>query len=134
MVKLSPEHQAAMVAHALAGLPNEACGLLAGEVRGDEKVVEQVYCLRNLDESPEHFSMAPEEQFKAVKDMRKNSLVLLGNFHSHPASPARPSAEDIRLAFDPALSYLIISLQAAEPVLKSFRIRNGVVSEETVQV
>jgi proteasome lid subunit RPN8/RPN11 len=134
MVKLSPEHRAAMVAHAREGLPNEACGLLAGEVQGDEKVIKKVYCLNNLDQSPEHFSMAPEEQFKAVADLRKNGLVLLGNFHSHPASPARPSEEDIRLAFDPALSYVIISLQPGEPVLKSFLIRKGVVSEETVQV
>ncbi|MDR1301573.1 MAG: M67 family metallopeptidase [Treponema sp.] len=134
MVKLSQEHRAAMVAHARTGLPNEACGLFAGEVQGDEKTVKKVYCLNNLDQSPEHFSMAPEEQFKAVADIRKNGLLLLGNFHSHPASPARPSEEDIRLAFDPALSYVIISLQAGEPVLKSFLIRQGVVSEEVVQV
>ncbi|MDR1031197.1 MAG: M67 family metallopeptidase [Treponema sp.] len=134
MVKLSQEQQAAMVAHARTGLPNEACGLFAGEVQGDEKKVKKVYCLNNLDQSPEHFSMAPEEQFKAVADIRKNGLILLGNFHSHPASPARPSEEDIRLAFDPALSYVIISLQAGEPVLKSFLIRQGVVSEEAVQV
>jgi proteasome lid subunit RPN8/RPN11 len=134
MVKLAAEHRAAMVAHARQGLPNEACGLLAGKVYGDEKVIQKVYCLTNVDQSPEHFSMAPEEQFKAVADLRKNGLVLLGNFHSHPASPARPSEEDIRLAFDPALSYLIISLQAGEPVLKSFLIRKGTVSEEAVQV
>ena len=134
MVKLSSEHRAAIVAHARQGLPNEACGLLAGEVQGDEKVIKKVYCLNNLDQSPEHFSMAPEEQFKAVADLRKNGLVLLGNFHSHPASPARPSEEDLRLAFDPTLSYVIISLQTGEPVLKSFLIRKGAVSEEVVQV
>ncbi|MDR3114536.1 MAG: M67 family metallopeptidase [Treponema sp.] len=134
MLKLAQEHRAIMVAHAQEGFPNEACGLLAGEVQGDEKVIKKVYCLNNLDQSPEHFSMAPEEQFKAVADLRKNGLVLLGNFHSHPGSPARPSDEDIRLAFDPTLSYVIISLQAGEPVLKSFLIRQGTVSEEAVQV
>ncbi|MDR2392974.1 MAG: M67 family metallopeptidase [Treponema sp.] len=134
MVKLAAEHRAALLAHARQGLPNEACGLLAGEVQGDAKVIKKVYCLTNVDHSPEHFSMAPEEQFKAVADLRKNGLVLLGNFHSHPASPARPSEEDIRLAFDPTLSYLIISLQTGEPVLKSFLIRKGTVSEEALQV
>ena len=84
MMKLSPEHRVAIVAHARKGLPNEACGLLAWEVQGDEKVIKKVYCLNNLDQSPEHFSMSPEEQFKAVADLRKNGLALLGNFHSHP--------------------------------------------------
>jgi proteasome lid subunit RPN8/RPN11 len=66
--------------------------------------------------------------------MRKNGWTLLGNFHSHPATPARPSAEDIRLAFDPSLSYVIISLEAEEPVIKSFTIQKGRAAEETLAV
>jgi proteasome lid subunit RPN8/RPN11 len=132
MLNISREHFEAIAAHAAGGLPNEACGLLAGELRGEEKTVRMVYCLANTDKSPEHFSMAPEEQFRAVGDMRRRGLVLLGNFHSHPATPARPSAEDIRLAFDPALSYAIISLQEKEPVLKSFVIQRGSAREEPV--
>jgi proteasome lid subunit RPN8/RPN11 len=77
--------------------------------------------------------MAPEDQFKVIADMRKTGLALLGNFHSHPATPARPSEEDIRLAFDPSLSYVIISLQEPEPVLKSFRIQKGAAVEEPVK-
>jgi proteasome lid subunit RPN8/RPN11 len=134
MLKLSKEHFEAMTAHAAAALPNEACGLFAGEALGDDKIIKEVYLLKNTDESPEHFSMAPEEQFKAIADIRKKGLVLLGNFHSHPATPARPSPEDIRLAFDPALSYIIISLKEPRPVLKSFLIRGGAALEEPVQV
>jgi proteasome lid subunit RPN8/RPN11 len=130
MLRLSGEHRRRMIELAWAALPNEGCGLIAGEIRGEEKVVRELYGLKNTDESPEHFSMAPEDQFKAVADMRKKGLSLLGNFHSHPFSPARPSDEDIRLAFDPSLSYVIISLQGDEPVLKSFIIRGGTVWEE----
>jgi proteasome lid subunit RPN8/RPN11 len=65
--------------------------------------------------------------------MRAKGFVLLGNFHSHPETPARPSAEDIRLAFDPALSYIIISLKDEEPVLKSFIISGGAAAEESVR-
>ncbi|MDR1057971.1 MAG: M67 family metallopeptidase [Treponema sp.] len=132
MLILAPELYDRMIAHARTGLPNEACGLLGGEWSGEEKTVRELYCLKNTDESPEHFSMAPEEQFRALKDLRGKGLVLLGNFHSHPATPARPSAEDIRLAFDPSLSYVIISLEGPEPALKSFRIRGGAVLEEAV--
>jgi len=79
--------------------------------------------------------MDPLEQFAAVKDMRKNGWVLLGNFHSHPTSPSRPSEEDKRLAFDRDLSYLILSLMDEKnPVLKSFRIYESYVEEEEIQI
>jgi proteasome lid subunit RPN8/RPN11 len=122
-----------MVAQARAALPNEGCGLFAGRIEGDLKTVEEVYCLKNTDESPEHFSMAPEDQFRVIGDIRKKGLALLGNFHSHPATPARPSEEDKRLAFDPSLSYVIISLKEEEPVLKSFAVKQGSAEEETVE-
>jgi proteasome lid subunit RPN8/RPN11 len=134
MLILGREHFEQILAHARAGLPNESCGLFAGEISGEVKTVKAVYCLKNTDASPEHFSMAPEDQFAVIKDIRKKGLTLLGNFHSHPATPARPSEEDIRLAFDPSLSYIIISLKDPEPVLKSFIIRAGTASEEPVQV
>jgi proteasome lid subunit RPN8/RPN11 len=134
MLNLGPEFFGQMTAHARAGLPNESCGLFAGTIKGEEKTVTAVYCLKNTDESPEHFSMAPEDQFRVISDIRKKGLTLLGNFHSHPATPARPSEEDIRLAFDPSLSYIIISLKDAEPVLKSFSIRGGAATEEPVRV
>jgi proteasome lid subunit RPN8/RPN11 len=119
-----------MIAHARAAYPNEACGLFAGsieDVGNDEeagcvKTVREVYCLQNIDGSPIHFSMSPEEQFGAIADMRKKHLVMLGNFHSHPSTPSRPSPEDIRLAFDPDLSYIIVSLADGKEIVKSFKI------------
>ncbi|CUH97013.1 hypothetical protein P22_3139 [Propionispora sp. 2/2-37] len=125
-----------IVRQALAAVPEEACGLLGGTVDEDgNKVIRKVYPLTNTDHSPEHFSMDPKEQFAAVKDMRGQGWSLLGNYHSHPASPSRPSEEDKRLAYDSRASYLIISLLEKEhPVLKSFRIQQGVVSEEKIQL
>jgi proteasome lid subunit RPN8/RPN11 len=135
MIVLNQSQYREMLAHCLDELPNEACGLVAGRVEAAKKIIEKVYLLSNPDKSPEHFSMDPREQFAAVKDMRKNGWVLLGNFHSHPGSPARPSAEDIRLAFDPDKSYLILSLLEREkPVLKSFNIMHHEVSEEELMI
>ena len=94
-----------ILAHALINLPNEACGLLGGQMDGEVKTVEKVYLLTNADQSPEHFSLDPKEQFAVIKDIRSRNGVLLGNFHSHPASPSRPSEEDKRLAYDPEVSY-----------------------------
>ena len=59
--------------HCQTGLPNESCGLLAGTVDGNVKTVTKVYLLKNLDESNEHFSMDPKEQFAALKDARGRS-------------------------------------------------------------
>ena len=120
MIILKREQFEEIVEHAKKNLPNEDCGLLAGTISDEIRTVEKIYFLKNIDESPEHFSMDTNEQFAAVKDIRANGLKLLGNFHSHPSSPARPSEEDKRLVFDRNLSYLILSL-ANKPVLKSFR-------------
>lgn len=123
-----------IVDYARKAAPIEACGLLGGRINGEEKIVKKIYFLTNTDNSAEHFSMDAKEQFAAVKDMRQNGWVLIGNYHSHPASPARPSEEDKRLAFDPAVSYLILSLADAVPVLKSFHIVKGAVTEEKVTI
>ena len=82
-----------ILAHAKENLPEEACGLIAGTKDGDKKIIEKVYLLENMDHTNEHFSMNPKDQLAAVKDMRANKLVPLGNWHSHPESPSRPSEE-----------------------------------------
>lgn len=115
-------------------VPEEMCGLIGGVIEGDTKSVKEIYFLENIDHSNEHFSMNPLDQLKAVKDMRSKGLVPLGNFHSHPESPSRPSDEDKRLAYDKTASYLILSLMDSEnPVLKSFHIENNESSEEIIK-
>ena len=71
-----------ILAHAKENLPEEACGLIAGTKDGDKKIIEKVYLLENVDHTNEHFSMNPKDQLAAVKDMRANGLVPLGNWHS----------------------------------------------------
>lgn len=112
--------------YALEQRPDEACGLIAGEDREDGvRQIKKVYLLTNTDHTNEHFSIDPAEQLAAVKDMRKNGLKPLGNWHSHPESPSRPSEEDKRLANDSKASYLILSLEEENhPVLNAFHIEN----------
>ena len=131
MLKLIKDLYDKMLKHCEDGLPNESCGLIAGTVDGDVKTVEKVYLLTNIDASREHFSMDPKEQLAAVKDARAAGLAMLGNFHSHPESPSRPSEEDKRLAYDSTAEYLILSLmEPGNPVLKAF----GVDAEKNVTV
>jgi Predicted metal-dependent protease of the PAD1/JAB1 superfamily len=97
-------------------LPNEACGLLTGK----DGIVQKQHALTNIDHSPEHFSFDPKEQFVVLKEARSNGQKIIANYHSHPSTPARPSEEDKRLAFDPNVIYIIASLAGEEPVVKAF--------------
>jgi len=116
--------------HAKNGLPEEVCGYLAGT----DREVTQQFRLTNIDHSNEHFSFDPKEQFQVVREARKAGLEILANYHSHPETPARPSQEDIRLAYDTNISYVIVSLAAEIPDIKSFRIKNGEVEKEEIEV
>jgi proteasome lid subunit RPN8/RPN11 len=124
----------AIAVHAKSWLPYEACGLIAGRAEGDTRVVTAVYPTANADRSREHFTIEPREQLAAIKDMRARGLSPLGNFHSHPETPARPSPEDVRLARDPNAAYLILSLAGEEPVLRAFRVENGAADALTLEI
>lgn len=130
MLTISKKIVTQIIEHAKADLPDEACGYLAGS----KGVVANAYTLTNIDHSPEHFSFDPAEQFKTVKDARNKGLEILANYHSHPTSPAKPSIEDIRLAYDPTISYVIISLANSKPDIKSFKIRDGKVENEEIRI
>lgn len=134
-IKLKKADFEQIVAHARKELPNEACGLITGRIDGEVKVVEKVYFLTNVDRSNEHFSLDPKEQLAAVKDMRANGFVPLGNWHSHPESPSRPSDEDKRLAYDSKASYMILSLMDKNaPVLNSFKIEGESAEKEQLEL
>jgi proteasome lid subunit RPN8/RPN11 len=120
----------AIVAHSREAAPIEACGYLA---QCDGTVVAH-YRLRNTDASGEHFSMDPAEQFATVRQMRGAGQKAAAVYHSHPASPARPSVEDVRLAYDPRISYVIVSLVVEPPDVRSFRIRDGIVEPEPLEI
>lgn len=134
IIRLSYEFYDEMVRYAKSELPNEACGLLAGKQDADGKEVLKVYYLTNTDHATDHFTIDPKEQLAAIKDMRANGYVQLGNWHSHPASPSRPSEEDKKLAYDPKASYMILSLMAENPVLNSFHIENNEVEKEDLRI
>lgn len=110
--------------------PLEACGYLASY----DGVIGEAYPLNNLDYSPEHFSLGPGEQFAAVRQARAKEFRVCAAYHSHPASPARPSKEDIGLAFGPAMLYVIVSLNAEIEEIRAFWIKQQKVEFENLEV
>jgi proteasome lid subunit RPN8/RPN11 len=110
-----------MYEHARGAFPAECCGLLGGNAAGR---VRTVYKLRNVARDPLFaYEAAPEELFAAQKSMRERGEQLLAIYHSHPRSAdPLPSESDVRLAYYPSATYLIIGLSGKEPSLRAFRI------------
>lgn len=119
-----------MCLHAREERPVEACGYLAGK----DTRVKKMFRMRNVDESEEHFMFDPEEQFAVAEKASEAGLTLIAVYHSHPSSPPRPSAEDIRLAYDPEIIHVILSTMAPKPIVKAFRIEEGTPREVPVRI
>ena len=120
-----------MIGQAREGFPFEVCGILGG--RGN--IVSAIYPMTNTDAGRDHFMMDPPEQFSVVKALRSQELEMLAVYHSHPATPARLSDEDIRLALTPDISYVIVSLaDPSAPEVRSFRIADKKVDSEELRI
>lgn len=127
MLKITRDVIDDIVTHGELEAPLEACGYLA-EKNG---VICKSIAMKNVDASPIHYSMDPKEQFNAVRNCRAAGLTIRAVYHTHPETDAYPSAEDIKLAYDPGLSYVIVSLAGSKPAIHSFIIKkNGVIKEQ----
>ena len=133
-IKILKSEYITMINGAKAAFPYEGCGLIAGTIENEVKIIKKVYVLENIDKSEEHFSIDPKEQLKAIKDMRSQNLKPLGNWHSHPSTPSRPSNEDKLLAFDKSASYFIVSLKDEDVVVNSFHIENDESEKENIEI
>ena len=120
-----------MVAHARADHPDEACGLVAG-VDGEPT---RVIRMTNIAGSPTFYEMDPGEQLRAFRDMDDRDEELVVIYHSHTATEAYPSRTDISIAGYPDAHYVLVSTREVDvDELRSFRIVDGVVTEEPVEV
>ena len=122
-----------LITQARQDAPNETCGYLLGITTDEGDIVTENYWMENIDHSPKHFAFAPKDQFAALRYARNKGLKILANWHSHPASPSRPSQEDLRLANDPTIRYAILSLHDGVH-LNSFKILGGEVVDIEVHV
>jgi proteasome lid subunit RPN8/RPN11 len=129
-MKITKEIVVDVFRHAKKDVPIEACGYLGGK----DDVVTKCFPMTNIDKSKEHFSFDPKEQFSVLKDARAKGFEMLAVYHSHPATPARPSKEDVRLAYDPTISYVIASLAGKQETIKSFKIKNGTVIPDPIEI
>jgi proteasome lid subunit RPN8/RPN11 len=116
-----------VIAHAHADAPNECCGYM----RLTDGHVDEVVRAENLRASPYGYEIDPKALL-AANDLDDEGFGV-AIYHSHPRSPAEPSQTDINLAHYPHWLYVIVSL-AGEPSLRAWRIADGRVEEEPVEV
>lgn len=133
VLKLARPDWLAIVAHALDDIPDEACGLLAADPASDGDV-RAVYKCRNAARSGRVYTVEPVDHLKADRDAESKGLEIVGVYHSHTHTEAYPSPTDIAQAPDPGWHYVIVSLRELDPVMRSFRIVDGAVSEEPLVV
>jgi proteasome lid subunit RPN8/RPN11 len=132
MLRLPRELHLQMVAHCISGLPDEACGLLAGDPSGG--TVDRVYLTRNAAASARVYSVDSRDLLHADRDAERNGTQLIGVFHSHTHTDAYPSPTDVDQAPDPGWHYVVVSLRDTHPVVRSYRIVGRQIEEESVVV
>jgi [CysO sulfur-carrier protein]-S-L-cysteine hydrolase len=131
LVRFSIEQHQRILAHCYFGLPDEACGLIAGPVVGGEATgaVSDVYPAVNADASSRTYTVDGRDYLRASRDAEARGDDIIGVWHSHTHTDAYPSPTDIRQAVDPMWIYVIVSLRDEVPMLRAFRIRDAGVAE-----
>jgi len=138
MLRLGETHYRQIVGHVYDGLPLEACGLLVGRADGPGRVkVEAFVPCRNAAASAKRYTIGPDGWAAADRETDAGRGEVLGVVHSHTHTDAYPSPTDVEEAANPLLAgwhFAIVSLKDGPPVLRSFLIEDGVVTEEPVVV
>jgi [CysO sulfur-carrier protein]-S-L-cysteine hydrolase len=137
VLKIARKHVDTIISHARADHPDEACGVIIGAAGSDQptRLVQMI----NADRSPTFFRFDPQEQLRLYNEMDANDEEIVVVYHSHTMTEAYPSRTDIELAAEPQAHYLLVSTAGSGnqdgPVeLRSYRILDGVVTEEEIEI
>lgn len=130
-MKLQRAYVDEIIAHAREDAPNECCGIIAG----NDGHATQLYRAINAEASPYRYNVDPKDLLRIYRDLDDQDWDVLCIYHSHTHTDAYPSPTDVRLAAWPDAYYLIVSLaHEAKPDLRAFRITDGEVSEEAIEI
>jgi len=137
MLTISSELVDSIVAHARADHPDEACGVVAGPTGSDRP--ERYIPMLNAARSPTFYEFDSMDLLRLYREMDARDEEPVVIYHSHTATEAYPSRTDISYASEPNAHYVVVSTretgQAEGPFeFRSFRIKDGVVTEEEVRV
>ena len=133
MLRIDRATRDAIVEHARRDHPDEACGIVAGPEGSDRP--ERFVPMLNAARSPTFYEFDSADLLRLYRDMDSRDEVPVVVYHSHTATEAYPSRTDIAYASEPNAHYVLVSTREAETTeFRSFRIVDGEVTEEPVQV
>jgi proteasome lid subunit RPN8/RPN11 len=126
----------AIVAHARADHPDEACGVVAGPSPDQPQ---RFVLMVNAARSPTFYEFDSTDLLRLYRDMDDRDEVPAIIYHSHTATEAYPSRTDVAYASEPEAHYVLVSTRETGPEdgpfeFRSFRIVDGEVAEETVEI
>ena len=133
MITLDRAARDAIVAHARRDHPDEACGIVAGPAGSDrpERVIEMTNAARSMTQ----YEFEPAEKLRVYREMDDRDEEAVVVYHSHTATEAYPSRTDVRYASQPGAHYVLVSTRdPAQIEFRSYRIVDGVVTEEEVRI
>ena len=122
----------AIIAHARRDHPDEACGVIAGPEGSDRP--ERFIPMLNAARSPTFYEFDSADLLKLYREMDANDEVPVVIYHSHTATEAYPSRTDVSYASEPDAHYVLVSTRDEADEFRSFRIVEGEISEEQVEV
>ena len=133
---LPPVLARAMLDHARAELPNEACGLVSGIIQTGQAVA--FHRARNSERSALRYSVHPDDLLRITLEIEAAGRDLVGIFHSHTHTPAVPSDTDLQVAMYPEPFYVLATLAdpnaTPERALRAWRIRGGRSTEAALRI
>ena len=133
MLTISGDLQAKIIAHARKDHPDEACGVIAGPAGSDHPV--RFIPMENAERSPTFYRFDSLEQLRVWREMDDRDEEAVVIYHSHTATEAYPSRTDISYASEPQAHYILVSTRdESETEFRSYRIIDGEVTEEPVQI
>lgn len=134
MLRIPTPVLAAMAAHAFDCYPEEMCGLIAGPGGTKPADVVHFYPCTNAAASAMVYTVEPREHLRAEMDAEDHGWEILGVVHSHTHTEPYPSPTDVAQAPDPGWHYVIVSLKRDAPETRSYRIVDGAIAEEPIEL
>ena len=128
---VSPQALQAIGEHAISCYPEEACGLLVGNIASSE--VLEFHACENIAHSAKVYTINPKQHLVIERNAEDAGLEVVGVVHSHTHTEAYPSSTDVAQAPDPGWHYMIVTLKRGVPEPRNFRIIEGVISETAIQ-
>ena len=120
MIVILPDHLELMTSQAEAAYPNECCGLIAGmsDKHDNPRQATRIVPSANVTDTSarDSFEIDPQVRFDLMRDLEHSDEDIIGHYHSHPDHPAVPSPTDLSMAYEPDLTWVILSVRQGQVV------------------